>query len=82
MCQFGLKLVKTGFSETRRNIPNDTSDSSADGVLLFFRTDYSLINMSEKTNTEIRFGNQLPVSSFQRSLDGGTASDTCLPLPG
>ena len=29
MSQFGLKLVKTGFSETRGHVPDDASDGSA-----------------------------------------------------
>lgn len=84
VCQFGLKLVKTGFSEARRDIPDDAGDGSADRILSVFRADDSLrrIQKSEKPNREIRFGSRLPQSSSQRSLRGGTESGTCPPLPG
>ena len=50
MPQFGFKLVKTGFSETRGYVPDDASDGSANRVLSLFRADNSLMNVPCQKN--------------------------------
>ena len=42
MAQFGLKLVENGFTETRRNVTDDTGNGSTDGILGLLSLDDAL----------------------------------------